>query len=138
MLKKRVVLAVISATGLFLSATVTAASATEITKDEWLAKIKEVAPAMMCTSFTKNEGINKQLIAASISYDQCVTFIPESYDKCQKQFYSEIPATINKDIAQQWGDRIGDCISTDFSVRHLVSSPTVHPAADAPASPPPS
>jgi hypothetical protein len=135
MLNKKMVFSMLSAVSIF-SASVAAAPVTEMTKDAWLSKVKEVAPSRMCTSFTQNEGINKQLLAAHISYDQCVAFIPESFNKCQKQFYTEIPATINKTIADSWGARIGDCISTDFSVLHFVTNQSIHPAADAPSSTP--
>lgn len=104
----------------------------EMKKDEWLAKLKDVVPAMICKNFMKNEGVSKQLSAFKIDYNKCVSLIPESVDKCREKFYKDIPAMINKDNAQQWGGTLGQCIGTDFAVTYLSSAA---PASAAPAAP---
>lgn len=100
----------------------TAAPITELPKDQWLGKLNEVVPAMMCNNFKQNETINAQLVAAKIDYKQCMVLIPASFEKCKTQFYSQIPATINKAIANTWGERLGRCIGTDFAKNHLAKS----------------
>lgn len=123
------------------------AAADEMKKDEWLTKLKDVVPGMICTNFLKNEGVSKQLKVFNIDYDKCVSLIPASVDKCRDKFYNDIPAMINKDSAQQWGGTIGQCIGTDFAVTHLSSaapesaSPTAPSVSDsstgsAPTTPP--
>ncbi|MGQ3888380.1 hypothetical protein ACQUW5_05030 [Legionella sp. CNM-1927-20] len=96
-------------------------SAQEMTKDEWLAKLKAVVPDLICKGFMQDEALNKRLTEMNINYDKCVTLIPESVDKCQKELYSQIPATINQQNAGKWGHSIGECIGKDFALKHLFN-----------------
>lgn len=104
------------------STTSTTTSTTTQSKDEWLTKLREVVPAMICKNFTENETVNKQLKDANIDYDKCVTLIPASFDKCKDKYHTEIPATINQESASKWGRTIGECIGTDFATTHFVGS----------------
>ena len=121
MLNKSIISAFVGAGSLFFS-TICMAETSDISKDEWLDKLKELVPAMICKSFTENEGANKQLLANNIDYDKCVKLIPTSFDKCQKQYYAEIPATISNESAEKWGSSIGQCIGSDFAATNLSSS----------------
>ncbi|WP_131782621.1 hypothetical protein [Legionella gresilensis] len=96
-------------------------SAQEMTKDEWLSKLKAVVPDLICKGFMQDEALNKRLTEVNINYDKCVSLIPESVDKCQKELYSQIPATINQQNAGKWGHSIGECIGKDFALKHLFN-----------------
>lgn len=109
------------------------AAADDMNKDEWLGKLKQVVPDMICTNFMKNESVSKQLKTFNIDYNKCVSLIPASVDKCRDKFYKDIPATINKDTAQSWGSTIGQCIGTDFAVTWLSSAAPESAAPTAPA-----
>jgi hypothetical protein len=118
MLNTTILSAFVGAGSIFFS-TVSMATSSDISKDEWLGKLKEVVPTMICKSFTENEGANKQLLANNINYDKCVMLIPVSFDKCQKQFYADIPSTISNETAEKWGSSIGQCIGSDFAASNL-------------------
>lgn len=116
---------------LAIAAATPTATTTDMAKDEWLRQLKVVAPTMICKSFIENEGVNKQMIAANINYDKCVTLIPMSFDKCEKQYYAKLPAIINSVNAGKWGTRIGECIGTDFAINNFTPAPSSLPASDA-------
>ncbi len=107
---------VVSAT--FVTNAVAATNST-MTRDEWLSKLKDAVPPMICKNFTENESINKQLITAKIDYTKCLTLIPPSVHKCQTQYLKDIPETIDETAAQIWGSAIGKCIGLDFVSTHL-------------------
>ena len=109
-----------------LSASTQAAATDEMGKDDWLAQVKTIIPAMICKGFNQNENINKQMMARDIDFNKCVTLIPASFDKCQKQYYAEIPAKINTN-AEKWGKVLGECIGGDFAVNHLIAGPSATP-----------
>lgn len=98
------------------------ASKQELTKDEWLAKLKAVVPDLICKGFLQDETLSKRLSEMNINYDKCVTLIPASVDKCEKELYAQIPATINQEIAGKWGHSIGECIGKDFALKHLFAN----------------
>lgn len=110
------------------------ADTTTIAKDDWLKKLQEVGPSLICKSFTDNKGVNQQLVAANITYEKCLTLIPPSFDKCQKQYYSDIPATLDETSTSKWGSTLGQCIGTDFAITYFKPSPTAIPPADATSS----
>ncbi|WP_419419558.1 hypothetical protein ACNVED_13780 [Legionella sp. D16C41] len=97
-------------------------SVQELTKDEWLARLKAVVPDLICKGFLQDETLNKRLTEVNINYDKCVTLIPASVDKCQKDLYSQIPATINQQNAGKWGHSIGECIGKDFAIKYLFTN----------------
>jgi|GEM_PF-3413533 len=132
MINKTIISTIIGASCIVLAPFSFAASSNEMKKDEWLAKLKEVVPGMICTNFLKNEGVSKQLKVFNIDYAKCVSLLPASVDKCRDKYYNEIPAMINKESAQQWGGTIGQCIGTDFAVTHLSSAA---PESAAPVAP---
>lgn len=105
-----------------LVATVTFAGSTdEMSKDEWLGKLKDASSTMICKSFTENKSINERLQSANIDYKECLKLIPASFDKCQKKYYSEIPATVNNETADKWGNTLGQCIGTDFATKYFIA-----------------
>ena len=135
MLNKLLLNTVISTGGLLLSAVAIADSPSTMAKDDFLGMLKSRVAVSICKSFTENDTVNKQLMAVSINYDKCVTLIPASYDKCQSQLYSSIPATIDQSSAEKWGNSIGECIGADFAVKYLVAAPPT--TTTTPTTPPP-
>jgi hypothetical protein len=123
MLNNLLLKSVIGTGSLFLSAFAIADSPSSMTKDDFLGQLKNNVATSICKSFTENDTVNKQLIAVNINYDKCVSLIPASYDKCQSQLYGSIPATIDKDSAEKWGNSIGECIGADFAGKYLVAAP---------------
>lgn len=97
-------------------------SVQELTKDEWLNKLKTAVPDLICKGFLQDETLNKRLTEMNINYDKCVTLIPESVSKCQNELYSQIPAKINQENAGKWGHSIGECIGKDFALKHLFNN----------------
>lgn len=92
---------------------------TQVPKDEWLKKIKEVVSQPICKGFTDDASISARLKEQKISYDKCVTLIPPISDKCIKKHYDSIPAMITEENAGKWGRMIGECIGADFAVNYL-------------------
>ncbi|MGQ3891533.1 hypothetical protein [Legionella sp. CNM-4043-24] len=135
MINKTILGTIMGASCIVLAPISFAAAAEEMSKDEWLGKLKDVVPAMICTNFLNNEGVSKQLKVFNIDYSKCVSLIPASVDKCRDKYYKEIPDKITRDSAQQWGSTIGQCIGTDFAVTHL-SSAAPESAAPAPSTAP--
>lgn len=118
-----------------LSFSAFAAEATDqLTKDEWLGKLKDVVPGMICQNFTQNEAVNKQLVAANIDYNKCISLIPNSFQKCQDKYYSELPSMITKESAPKWGKAIGECIGSDFAMTHLIKPETSSATPTSPSS----
>jgi hypothetical protein len=124
----KLILSMMGASGILLS-TFSQAADVDLKKDEWLKKLRGVAPSMVCKGFTENEGLNKQLALVKIDYDKCLRYIPAIYDKCQAQYAPMMPAIINDEAAAKWGSALGDCIGTDFAVNYLIAAPKT-PAAD--------
>lgn len=91
-----------------------------LTKDDWLGKLKSIAPTVICKGFFEEESLKKRLNDLKIDNDKCMSLIPASFDKCQTQYYSAIPASINHDNAAKWGHTIGECIGTDFATKYLL------------------
>jgi len=107
---------------LFSSLSLAADSPSDMTKDQWLKSLRSVVPTMICKSYLANDNARKQLAAANINYDKCVTLIPDNFDKCQTKYYNDIPVSINNDIAEKWGSTIGECIGMDFAANHLTAA----------------
>ncbi len=97
-------------------------SSGDIPKDQWLSQLKSLAPTMICNGFFEDESIKKKLQDRGIDNAKCVTLIPASFDKCQNEFYSNLPGTLNAENANTWGHKMGECIGTDFAKQYLVSS----------------
>ncbi|WED44016.1 hypothetical protein [Legionella cardiaca] len=109
--------------GLAAAATSSSPSPTEMTKDDWLGKLKAVAPSVICQGFFEDASLKKRMEELKIDNDKCMSLIPASFDKCQTQYYSGLPATMNRESASKWGHTIGECIGTDFATKYLVSTP---------------
>ncbi len=95
------------------------ASATEISKDDWLKKLKDIAPTMICKGFLDDEAISKQMKVQNIDDQKCIALIPASFDKCQTENYANIPNTMNRESGSTWGHTMGECIGRDFAVQYL-------------------
>ena len=91
----------------------------EMTKEVWLSKFAQAAPALMCAELFKSKSILEKLNAHHITYDKCLQLLPESISKCQTQLMPTIPATLNDSDRQKWGDSMGKCIGAEFRNQHL-------------------
>jgi hypothetical protein len=131
MLNKMLHGAMIGAGCLLFSTAVLADTATGMPKDKWLANLKDVVAPIICKSFTGSQEVNKQLVAANINYDKCVTLIPAIYDKCQAQYMAEIPATLDSKSGEKWGNSLGQCIGADFATQYFISTPPAKSTTDA-------
>ncbi|MBX9703583.1 MAG: hypothetical protein K2X39_05465 [Silvanigrellaceae bacterium] len=98
----------------------TSAMATDMTKDEWLGKLKAAVPDLICKGFLQDSSLKEQLAKKDIDYNKCVTLIPGNIDKCQTELYATIPAMITSENADQWGNTLGQCIGKDFAVKNLL------------------
>ncbi|MFY7698228.1 MAG: hypothetical protein ACOVQX_05395 [Legionella sp.] len=95
------------------------ANDSEISKDEWLEKIKGVIAEPICKSFTEDATILARMKEQKISVEKCASLIPAISDKCQKKYYDSLPAKMNQESASKWGRTIGECIGGDFAVTYL-------------------
>lgn len=93
---------------------------TDMSKDAWLKAMEPMLPGLICKGFMNDNDLKKRFDELKITYDQCVTMIPDSQKKCQDQIYASIPATINSETAGVWGKTLGECIGKDFAEKHLV------------------
>jgi hypothetical protein len=82
--------------------------------------MEPMLPGMICKGFVNDADLKKRFDELKISYDQCVTMIPESEKKCRDQIYASIPDKINAESAGVWGKNLGECIGKDFAEKHLV------------------
>lgn len=92
----------------------------EMSKDAWLKAMEPMLPGLICKGFMNDTDLKKRFDELKITYDQCVTMIPDSEKKCHDQIYASIPATINSQTAGVWGKTLGECIGKDFAEKHLV------------------
>ncbi|CAM4496127.1 MAG: hypothetical protein LEGION0403_FIIPPAGN_00561 [Legionella sp.] len=92
----------------------------EMTKDAWLKAIGPMLPTLICKGFTNDPDLKQRLETIKMTYDQCVSVIPESVDKCQNQLYASIPAKISNTDASTWGKTLGECIGKDFAMKYLI------------------
>ena len=91
----------------------------KMTKEIWLSKFAQAAPALMCAELFKSKSVLEKLNAHHITYYKCLQLLPESISKCQTQLMPTIPATLNESDRQKWGDSMGTCIGAEFRSQHL-------------------
>ena len=101
-------------------ATGTDSTPKEMTKDAWLGAMAPMLPPMICKGFMDDADLKKRFEDIKMTYDQCVSLVPESAKKCQDQIYAQIPDKINGDNAPVWGRTLGECIGKDFAEKYLV------------------
>lgn len=92
----------------------------EMTKDAWLKAIEPMLPTLICKGFMNDPDLKQRLETIKMTYDQCVSVIPESVDKCHNQLYASIPAKISNTDASTWGKTLGECIGKDFAMKYLI------------------
>jgi hypothetical protein len=92
----------------------------EMPKDSWLSSMTPLLPELICKGFIQDADLKKRFDEIKMTYEQCVTLIPESTTKCQNELYDKIPATINAESAATWGRSLGECIGRDFAEKYLV------------------
>jgi hypothetical protein len=93
---------------------------TDVSKDNWLKSITPTLPALICKGFVNDPELKKRFDEIKMTYEQCISSLPESVNKCQKQLYSDIPDQINTDNAATFGKSLGECIGKDFTIKYLV------------------
>ncbi len=92
----------------------------EMPKDAWLKAMEPILPGMICKGFMRDPALKTRFDDLKISYDQCVSMIPESVKKCNDKLYSNIPEIINAESAGVWGKSLGECIGKDFAEHNLL------------------
>lgn len=92
----------------------------DVSKTTWLNAIVPMLPGLICKGFMNDPELKQRLDSIKMTYDQCVSVIPESVNKCQNQLAPSIPDKINNDDASTWGKSLGECIGKDFAMKYLV------------------
>ncbi|EHL30253.1 hypothetical protein LDG_7763 [Legionella drancourtii LLAP12] len=92
----------------------------EMSKATWLTTIVPMLPSLICKGFMGDPDLKQRLDAIKMSYEQCVSAIPESVSKCQNQLYASIPEQISSTDAATWGKKFGECIGKDFAMKYLL------------------
>ncbi|KGP63920.1 hypothetical protein EP47_07245 [Legionella norrlandica] len=95
-------------------------SPNEMSKDNWLNSMTPLLPDLICKGFIQDADLKKRFDEIKMTYEQCVTLIPESTKKCQDELYASMPDTINNETASKWGRALGECIGKDFAEKHLI------------------
>lgn len=95
-------------------------TSSEMTKEAWLKTIGPMLPSLICKGFMADPDLKQRLDTIKMSYDQCVSVIPESFDKCENQLFSSIPKKITNTDAATWGKALGECIGKDFAMKYLI------------------
>ncbi|MDR3441908.1 MAG: hypothetical protein P4L65_02710 [Legionella sp.] len=95
-------------------------SSKNMNKKEWLSAIIPMLPSLICKGFMGDPDLKQRLDTIKMSYDQCVSAIPESVSKCETQLSPQIPETISNEDAGTWGKSIGECIGKDFATKYLI------------------
>jgi hypothetical protein len=95
-------------------------TANEMSKDNWLNSMAPMLPDLICKGFIQDAELKKRFDEIKMTYEKCVSLIPESAKKCQDQIYANIPDKINSNNAGTWGKTLGECIGRDFAEKHLV------------------
>lgn len=103
------------------------ATALEINRDDWLSKLKEAAPNIICKGFLEEPSLEKRMEEIKMDNAKCNSLIPQSFDKCQAQYYAGLPVTLDKETASKWGHTLGQCIGRDFATKYLVTSSSILP-----------
>lgn len=93
---------------------------TEMPKDSWLSSMTPLLPDLICKGFIQDAELKKRFDEIKMTYEQCVTLIPQSTSKCQNELYANMPDMINSESAGKWGRSLGECIGKDFAEKYLV------------------
>lgn len=92
----------------------------QMPKDSWLNSMNPMLPDLICKGFVQDTDLKKRFDEIKMTYEQCVTLIPDSAKKCQTELYAQIPDQINNEIASTWGRKLGECIGRDFAEKYLI------------------
>ncbi|HHF7365255.1 TPA: hypothetical protein ACPSKY_000348 [Legionella bozemanae] len=109
-----------SSTGTSSSTDSSSNSTIDISKDSWLKSVTPLLPDLICKGFENDPQLKKRLDDIKMTYDQCVSKIPDSVSKCQQELYANIPDKINTENAGVWGKALGECIGKDFAIKYLI------------------
>lgn len=96
------------------------ATETGIPKDEWIKKFKPLAPPAMCQSIFDRESTKQIMNSHNINYNQCVSLIENSINRCVDQISPSLPNLITNDEAKKWGREIGICSGKDFYMNNIA------------------
>jgi hypothetical protein len=101
----------------------TFAMAKDQTKDKWLTSLRDAAaPELICTGLLKDQARSVTLARLNISYEKCLTLIPDLFSKCEKELDKSLPSSFNKQSGEMWEQVIGECIGSAFVKKYLVSA----------------
>lgn len=100
--------------------TTPADSGTDMPKSTWFDTIVPMLPSLICKGFMGDPELKQRLDSIKMNYDQCVSAIPESVNKCKDQLYASVPDKINNTDAATWGKTLGECIGKDFAMKYLL------------------
>ncbi len=92
----------------------------KLTKDLWLKSMDPLLPSFICKGFIADASLKKSMDNIKMTYEQCVSSIPEISNKCQAKIYDQIPAEIDHDSASTWGRALGECIGRNFAEQYLL------------------
>ena len=92
----------------------------EMPKESWLNSMTPMLPDLICKGFIQDADLKKRFDEIKMTYEKCVSLIPESAKKCQDELYSNIPDKITAQNAGTWGKTLGECIGKDFAEKYLV------------------
>lgn len=91
-----------------------------IQRDAWFDAIEPMLAQVICKGFLENKDIKKRLDDLKITYESCMTLIPESGKICKTQIYPKMPEIINQRGAEIYGRKLGECIGKDFAEKYLI------------------
>jgi len=86
----------------------------QIAKDAWIDKLKEIGPNLICSNLMNNHEKAKRLKKQGINMEKCLNILPGLINKCSTKYYSSIPAMMNRDSTDKWGESIGTCIGKNL------------------------
>lgn len=95
-------------------------ASTDMPKDSWLSQMSPLLPDVVCKGFLGDADLKKRFDDLKITYEKCITLIPDISTKCQKEIYPNVPATINDENASKWGRTLGECIGKNFAEQYLI------------------
>ena len=95
-------------------------SPSEMPKDTWLNTMTPMLPDLICKGFMQDKDLKKRFDEIQMTYEKCVSLIPESAKKCQNEIYADIPEKVDDKSAGTWGKTLGECIGKDFAEKYLI------------------
>ncbi|MFI4963166.1 MAG: hypothetical protein ACHP6H_04840 [Legionellales bacterium] len=93
---------------------------TQMSKDDWLGQMNPMLPDLICKGFLHDRNLKKRFEELKLTYDLCLTQIPDISKKCQDDVYTNIPKMVNSESTATWGRKIGECIGKSYAETYLI------------------